>query len=1586
MCADPISVATELAAGELFECLEAWCGAYHQAVSSYYLRICESIPETVSPLRYAPFLARAFGKTVIRIGGNSSGSNSDATTQMFDLAALETQAGVSVGPFDAAATLPAFLPMSAFLAKDFDENDGAVAYPAGAEALARWVEHRAAEIDRLTGLTDNAAALVRVCSEPPLAVPGLEALAEAMEEVSYAVYGKPQAQALTLEEYLAMDDVERLCVLTRNTTPETIVDVLKKAAKPLLDRCNAPLRKKAYNKECPCILERYFVRTVDEAPAAIAAIIAYRFRAQDRDLFPLVEHALASVVPCITACTLPNAWSTFLAICAGIPPIENFRAADQPTVRPLYTRIAEVRELIETGRRLHEEFAIDHPISFYIDLSGNRADLCALMALISKRMASLRTDADVVALRESMVNVLEGFLKSVPDAAERAAITSEVDSTFFRDLLRFRFFAVAKAFLAQHPELAKSASTAVLAATRSLIDGARSLTDPALAAAKDCLALLEYSSEKAFERNLLSAAKYLARRGVVQGVRPKELRAIMTAADAHRVAALLLPTADPREDLVKAVQEVIPDIPEPKKCEIVLMAARKALDAGLAERALALCDELAAVPYPHAAPLAAELIAKGESVPCTQETRSRLITLCLLSSSRSKRAGSMTPAECLARWRAANPSAHVVATDEERIRFALDYYRTSQRISFAALSTVGTAAAAENRAVFMDILVKAAGHEDFDRTAHFALHFLGARLLAGDAPRDYFAALAMPTTALLRKAFASSSSVAAESHAGVLRGVVEEIRAVAKHRSIARELAKAHREFSPEAFYGGSDEDRKRIFLGLMRSEKDAAAIARLTDASMRCGIPEYELSISTVCWMFSAEYGGTVEEVKDAIAVRKEVLAQYPAVTLRGLADVFPAMPPSDYPRFALYFATIEEFAAKIPRGEGASEDERRVAEELFARAPVKKIGEYKRLITGVARTLPGVDFFRLTDGNSSAVDAMEEWLTPEININACLRLVEPIKKARSDGSVPPPTKNDIYLRWALRSLRPFAVSPADSDESLQKKSAAAAELWATKFKVLKTGLNPESLAKLLDTLLTDVSLFAEHRLAILNEIVPHLGGGDDDEKSKYAGARTALEGQVSQRAFLPEKLQAEFDCLGVVTAPEERKRRFRSICEQMIKFRIDSGSIYDLLSCLRSDYLAAEGVAVYAAMCDSSFSEKLPIPKAFKDLVNSCVELPRPGQPREREDFMFQCRDKVVAKVKAFIAEKPAMAPVQAVILELLESTLTRSVLLKHGLSASSVSLKVGALYAQCFPVSGTGEGDESAAALIAPDGEGGENVVPIPSAAQIIAFFRKSMDGGVTPEQLKCLGGMLSIWEDHLPLGEGEEEEAAASPLSQCWLMLFSTMVQAGMTQDMIDLRRKYTKKEILGKEDEAALCKSLPSQVAAAFVLASSSENKQELASDLLSSPSKTPEPLEEEGDSNNGGEDKSGADSESKEPAVVADEGRDIVLCKSSHVPSRGEIERRRADEEQLYRIAMKKNNIAKFARSYTPSVLAKVAAAATAEDDSSSSSETIAKIVDVTNAKSGQQPRAAAFLGCYYNPTPKSFIHTTAALSSLNKK
>lgn len=204
----------------------------------------------------------------------------------------------------------------------------------------------------------------------------------------------------------------------------------------------------------------------------------------------------------------------------------------------------------------------------------------------------------------------------------------------------------------------------------------------------------------------------------------------MAAGDSHRVATLLLlllPTADPREDLVKAVQEVISDVPEPKKCEITLMAAQKALDAGVPDRALALCDELAVVPYPRAARLAADLLARADAA-CTQEVRSRLVALCLLASSRSRpgRDGP-APAECLAQWRAVNPPAHVLPTDEERIRFALAYYGTSQRIAFAALAPVSTAATAEHRAVFMDALVKAAGAEDFDRAAHFALHFMAAR-------------------------------------------------------------------------------------------------------------------------------------------------------------------------------------------------------------------------------------------------------------------------------------------------------------------------------------------------------------------------------------------------------------------------------------------------------------------------------------------------------------------------------------------------------------------------------------------------------------------------------------------------------------------------------------------------------------------------------------------------------------------------------------------------------------------------------------------------------------------------------------------
>lgn len=239
---------------------------------------------------------------------------------MLDISALEAQTGVFVGPFDpaaaAAAALPAFLPMSAFLSASSSSThrlsvcgvsttptsstpapaDGMVPYPAGPEVLAEWVKRRAAEIDRLTGLAVNAAALVRVCSEPPLAVAGLEELAEATAEVVYAVYGKPQAQELTLEEYLAPG---RRGAAVRAHAEHDPGDHRgrpeegREAPPRQLQRAAAAegLRPRAAQHS---LLERYFVRVVDEAPGSVAAIVAYRFPApRTRDLFPLVEYALA---------------------------------------------------------------------------------------------------------------------------------------------------------------------------------------------------------------------------------------------------------------------------------------------------------------------------------------------------------------------------------------------------------------------------------------------------------------------------------------------------------------------------------------------------------------------------------------------------------------------------------------------------------------------------------------------------------------------------------------------------------------------------------------------------------------------------------------------------------------------------------------------------------------------------------------------------------------------------------------------------------------------------------------------------------------------------------------------------------------------------------------------------------------------------------------------------------------------------------------------------------------------------------------------------------------------------------------------
>ena len=217
---------------------------------------------------------------------------------------------------------------------------------------------------------------------------------------------------------------------------------------------------------------------------------------------------------------------------------------------------------------------------------------------------------------------------------------------------------------------------------------------------------------------------------------------------------------------------------------------------------------------------------------------------------------------------------------------------------------------------------------------------------------------------------------------------------------------------------------------------------------------------------------------------------------------------------------------------------------------------------------------------------------------------------------------------------------------------------------------------------------------------------------------------------------------------------------------------------------------------------------------------------------------------------------------------------------------------------PVASSGDEDD-ASALIAPGegGEGGEgeNVVPIPSAAQIIAFFRKVMDGGVTPEQLKCLGATCSAsGRTTCPMVNRRrrrrmKKAAASPPLSPCWLMLFSTMVQAGMTQDIIDLRRKYTQKEILTKEDETAPVQVTPEPggrgVHPGVLLG---EQAGARLGPPVVPPQRPPEPMEDGEDGKGEERAAEGAGGEAKDSP--AEEARDIVLCKS-HVPSRSEIER-----------------------------------------------------------------------------------------------
>jgi hypothetical protein len=233
-------------------------------------------------------------------------------------------------------------------------------------------------------------------------------------------------------------------------------------------------------------------------------------------------------------------------------------------------------------------------------------------------------------------------------------------------------------------------------------------------------------------------------------------------------------------------------------------------------------------------------------------------------------------------------------------------------------------------------------------------------------------------------------------------------------------------------------------------------------------------------------------------------------------------------------------------------------------------------------------------------------------------------------------------------------------------------------------------------------------------------------------------------------------------------------------------------------------------------------------------------------------------------------------------------------------------------------------------------------VPSPTVIVEFLRQAISRGISPEQLHALGDILSLWQDASGV-------AAIGKLGECWFVLFSAMLRAGMAQDAVDLRRRYSKKPLLSLEQESAIAKDLSGQAAAAFALASPYQQVSGLAADLLQT-----QPT--------------GATAPSTFSAIRP-------LCPHKVRASGGGESSSSSTDAELYRVAVASGQAAGIA-DFDPALMA-----TTIRDrGGSGTADAVSQVVQAAQAR-GQHARAAALATSFHSSS--NLLRTTSAIASV---
>ncbi|XP_076178527.1 NBAS subunit of NRZ tethering complex isoform X2 [Ptiloglossa arizonensis] len=179
------------------------------------------------------------------------------------------------------------------------------------ELLQKWYESRAYQIERNSGMVDNALQLIKIANSHN--INGLENLLldlETLDDLIYKVY----LEDLSLDQLQKLTNLEKIKLLMSITTEKSFVDDIKNFVLPFVKRrhqyLGGELQRHLFNDYLICISK--------EDLKLLVKLFEYIKQSQDSEILQMIEDIVMLAIDCIYACNNPNMYEKATCIVDSI--------------------------------------------------------------------------------------------------------------------------------------------------------------------------------------------------------------------------------------------------------------------------------------------------------------------------------------------------------------------------------------------------------------------------------------------------------------------------------------------------------------------------------------------------------------------------------------------------------------------------------------------------------------------------------------------------------------------------------------------------------------------------------------------------------------------------------------------------------------------------------------------------------------------------------------------------------------------------------------------------------------------------------------------------------------------------------------------------------------------------------------------------------------------------------------------------------------------------------------------------------------------------------------------------------------------